>query len=82
MICQPRREFILLTNLEFFFERGSSVENLALLVARVREDRKFVNALARFALQIREYRERWFRHLSSEAGKRSLAIKLESYLNR
>jgi len=35
---------------------SSSVENRALLVARACEDRQLVNALAHFALQIREYR--------------------------
>ena len=43
--------------LESIFENGSSVENLALLIARVREDPRLVNALARFALQVREHRE-------------------------
>lgn len=33
-----------------------------------REERKLVNSPARFALQIREYRERCFLHISSEAG--------------
>ena len=37
--------------------------------------------LARFALEIREYRERWFRHLSSEAAWQSLATNLETYFN-
>lgn len=58
----PRREFILLTELECFFERSSSVETLALLVGRAREDRKLVN-----------------RHLSSDAGKKSPATKLEFF---
>jgi len=46
----------LLANLERFFECGSSVENRALLDARACEDRQLVNALAHFALQLREYR--------------------------
>ena len=54
-------------------------ENLALLIARAREGRKLVQALARSALQIREYRERWYRYLSSGAGQ-SLAMKLETSL--
>ena len=61
------------------FENGSSVENLALLIARVREDQRLVNALARFALQVREHREKWFWQLSSEGMKQSLARKLEMY---
>ena len=55
------------------------MENLALLIARVREDQRLVNALARFALQVREHREKWFWQLSSEAMKQSLARKLEMY---
>ena len=66
----------------FYFEfSGSSVENLALLVARVREDKKLVNALARFALQVQEYRHSWFRQLSSEAKQQSLATTLETFFN-
>ena len=57
----PRREFILLTQLESIFENGSSVEKIALLVARVREENILVNAFARFALPVRENREHWFR---------------------
>ena len=55
------------------------MENLALLIARVREDQRLVNALARFALQVREHREKWFWQLSSEAMKQSLARKLDMY---
>ena len=65
--------------LRVLFLNGSSVESLALLIARVREDRRSVNALARFALQVREHREKWFWQLSSEAMKQSLARKLEMY---
>ena len=65
--------------LDRFFENGSSVENIALLVARIREDTKLVNALARLALQLPEYRQRWFRKLSSEANKQRLAQLLETY---
>ena len=79
LIHHPRREFLLLTRLESIFENGSSVENLALLIARVREDRRLLNALARFALQVREHREKWFWQLSSEAMKQRLARKLEMY---
>ena len=61
------------------FYRSISVENLALLVARAREDRMLVNALMSFALQISEIRERWFRYLSSEVGKKSLAAKLKMF---
>ena len=39
---------------EFLFERGSSVENLAWLVVLAHEERKLVNAFARFLLHIRE----------------------------
>ena len=52
---------------------------LALLIARVREDQRLVNALARFVLQVREHREKWFWQLSSEALKQSLARMLEMY---
>ena len=61
LIHSPRREFILLTQLEIIFENGSSVEKIALLVARVREENILVNAFARFALPVRENREHWFR---------------------
>merc|ERR1711904_508160 len=57
-------------------ENKEDKEHLALLIARAREGRKLVQALARSALQIREYRERWYRYLSSGAGQ-SLAMKLE-----
>ena len=67
----------ILTRLDSFFVARSSVEDLALLVARVREDKKLVNALARFALQVQEYRNSWFQQLSSEAMQKSLADKLE-----
>ena len=81
LVHSPRREFILLTRLERNFENSSTVENLALLVARVREDKKLVNALARFALQVQEHRNHWFRQLSSEAMKQSLATKLDTYFS-
>ena len=69
LIHSPRREFSLLTQLESNFENGGSVEKFALLVARVREEKRLVNASARYALQVREHREHWFRQLSSEALK-------------
>jgi hypothetical protein len=50
----------------------------ALLVARVREDNKLVNALARFARQIHDSRQCWFRQLSSEAFKQRFAHMLET----
>ena len=78
---RPRREFQLLTKLDHFFECGCSVENLALLVARVREDKQMVNALARFSLQVHEYRQKWFRKLSTEALRKRLAEKLERQFN-
>ena len=67
LVRSQRREFILSTKLHDCFDCDSSVENFALLVARVREDKKFVNALARFARQIHDSRQCWFRQLSSEA---------------
>ena len=66
----------MLTKLDRLFEHNSSVENLALLVARVREDKMLVNALARFALQVRDSRQKWFRQLLTEAKRQSLAVKL------
>jgi hypothetical protein len=68
--------FILLTKLDTFFEHDSSVENFALLVARVREDTKVVNTLACFAR-----REGRFRQLSSEATKQRFAQMLETRFN-
>ena len=72
-----RHEFLLLTKLHSFFENRSSVENLALLIAHVRENGILVYALARFALQIQINRRNCFRHLSTEANKRALAAKLD-----
>ena len=48
-------------------------QDFALLVARVREDNKLANAFARFARQICDSRECWFRQLSSEATKQQFA---------
>ena len=73
LVHSSRREFLLLTKLDCFFEKDCTVENLALLVARIREDRKLVNAFARFARQICDSRECWFRQLSSEATKQQFA---------
>ena len=70
----------MLTKLDCFFE-NATVENLALLVARVREDKKLGNAFARFARQIRDSRQIWFRQLSSEAKKERLATLLETNFN-
>jgi hypothetical protein len=75
------REFILSTILHNCFEFDSSVENFALLVARVREDNKLVNALARFARQIHDSRQCWFRQLSSEARKQQFAELFETRFN-
>ena len=66
-----------LTKLDCFLENDSSVGKFALLVARVREDKKLVNAFARFARQICDSRECWFRQLSSEATKQQFANMLE-----
>ena len=81
LVRSPRREFVLLTKLHTFFENDCSVENFALLVARVREDKHLVNALARFARQIHDLRQCWFRQLSSEATKQRLAEMLETRFN-
>ena len=75
--CSSLRDS-LLTRLHCLFDTASSVENFALLVARVREDKKFVNALARFARQIHDSRQCWFRQLSSEATKQRFAEMLET----
>ena len=63
--------------LDHFFECRSSVEQLALLIAHIREKSSLVHALARFALQIQTNRRNWFRQLSTEANKRALAAKLD-----
>ena len=81
LVHSSRREFLLLTKLDCFFEKDCTVENLALLVARIREDRKLVNAFARFARQICDSRECWFRQLSSEATKQQFANMLEMRFN-
>ena len=71
-----REEFLLLTKLNHFFECSSSVERLALLIAHIRENSSLVHALSRFALQIQNNRRNWFRQLSTEANKTTLAAKL------
>ena len=71
-----REEFLLLTKLNHFFECSSSVERLALLIAHIRENSSLVHALSRFALQIQTNRRNWFRQLSTEANKTTLAAKL------
>ena len=81
LVRSQRREFILSTKLHNCFDCDSSVENFALLVSRVREDKKLVNALARFARQIHDSRQCWFRQLSSEAIKQRLAHLLETRFN-
>ena len=42
----------------------------------IRENSSLVHALARFALQIQTNRRNWFRQLSTEANKKTLAAKL------
>ena len=71
-----REEFLLLTKLDHFYECSSSVERLALLIAHIRENSSLVHALARLALQIQTNRRNWFRQLSTEANKTTLAAKL------
>ena len=66
-----RKEFILLTKLDSFFENRSTVEKLALLIAHIRENGSLVNVLARFALEIQINRRNWFRQLSTEANRRA-----------
>ena len=77
MNLAAREEFLLLTKLDHFFECSSSVERLAVLIAHIRENSSLVHALARFALQIQTNRRNWFRQLSTEANKKTLAAKLE-----
>ena len=72
-----REEFILLTKLDHFFECRSSVEQLALLIAHIREKSSLVHALSRFVLHYQTNRRNWFRQLSTEANKRALAAKLD-----
>ena len=81
MRSSPRREFVLLTKLDCFFESDSPVENFALLDARAREGKMLVNAFGRFACQIHDSRQCWFRQLSSEATKQWLAEMLETRFN-
>jgi len=47
-----------------------------LLIAHIRENSSLVHALSRFALQIQNNRRNWFRQLSTEANKTTLAAKL------
>ena len=71
-----RREFVLLTKLETCFHGTSSVEKLALLVARIRDDSRLIDAFARFSLQVQCIRKVSFRRLSSEAKKVELAASI------
>ena len=71
-----RREFVLLTKLETCFHGTSSVEKLALLVARIRDDSRLIDAFARFSLQVQCIRKVSFRSLSSAAKKVELAARI------
>ena len=72
-----RREFVLLTKLETCFHGTSSVEKLALLIARIRDDSRLIDAFARFSLQVQCIRRvSFFRRLSSEAKKVELAARI------
>ena len=53
------------------------MEQLALLIAHIRENSSLVHALSRVVLQIQTNRRNWFRQLATEADKRALAAKLE-----
>lgn len=61
LLHDPRSEFVFLTKLDDFFDHRTSIENFVFLVARIREEKRLVNALARFALQVHDIREDWFR---------------------
>ena len=73
---KARREFVLTTKLETFFQGTSSIESFALLIARIRDDTRSINAFARFSLQVQCIRNVWFRRLSSEAMKVELAERI------
>ena len=73
---KARREFVLTTKLETFFQGTSSIESFALLIARIRDDTRLINAFARFSLQVQSIRKVWFRRLSSEAMKVELAERI------
>ena len=76
LVEKARREFVLVTKLETFFEGASSIESFALLFARVRDDTRLISAFARFSLQVQSIRKVWFRRLSSEAMKFELAERI------
>ena len=76
MTEKARREFVLLTKLETCFHGTSSVEKLALLIARIRDDSRSIDAFARYSLQVQCIRKVWFRRLSSEAKKVELAARI------
>ena len=73
---KARREFLLLTKLETCFRGTSSVEKLALLIARIRDDSRLIDAFARFSLQVQCIRKVSIRRLSSEAKKVELAARI------
>ena len=76
MTEKARREFVLLTKLETCFHGTSSVEKLALLIARIRDDSRLIDAFARYSLLVQCIRKVWFRRFSSEAKKVELAARI------
>ena len=73
---KARREFVLTTKLQRFFQGTRSIESFAPLIARIRDDTRSINAFARFSLQVQSIRKVWFRRLSSEAMKVELAQRI------
>ena len=70
------REFVVLTKLETCFHGTSSVEKLALLIARITNDSRLIDAFARYSLQVQCIRKVSFRRLSSDAKKAELAARI------
>ena len=70
------REFVVLTKLETCFHGTSSVEKLALLIARIKDDSRLIYASARYSLLMQCIRKVWFRRLSSKAKKVELAARI------
>ena len=65
-----REEFLLLTKLDHLFESRSSVEQLALLIAHIREKSSLVHALARLRFRFRPTAEIGFDNSPPKPTKR------------
>ena len=75
---KARREFVLTTKLETFFQGTSSIESFALLIARIRDDTRLINAFARFSLQVRHDDPTQFRSGTSSNKPQRFSVATDS----